>query len=522
MLLVNPRDELIAARLLDFFAWNTRWNRALWDVGSILSLKEVLEASEAVRDGVLSQGTLEWLKQRVEMCIGRDLGLGGKPEHQLLQGCLRSPLRAAGFEWNVCHQAVATVEPTFLARWAAELRTGATLKPERVARYIAAHVMDAGFSGDFMKRWWSYRIEHEAGSRSLADLVDEAHALVIAPPNRFSVLVPFVVFPGLSTLPPEWRDPTAVAAWLRTEDPASVSVRQVGGLLMSVDARDPPSAVVHAAERVERICARITVGTRRHATTVGSAWVAGERRRRPLHSPRRVEVLSLGREGQLFVQSPATKFDAAIELLGTMDEGAAGPAVASGWAAIEALLSAPGEEDVAAADRLAALVACSFPRAELTTLAYIHEKHAASGDPLAAALKGSSTNRDRADALAVALLNGAQLSLSTASDRAASERMANLLRHPHGVLHDIQAHAAAAFRRLYRQRNLVLHAGRTNAIALAPALRAAAPLVGAGVDRIAHAHLVQGIDALTIAARASVNLALVGNAGARGPLDLLE
>jgi hypothetical protein len=44
-------------------------------------------------------------------------------------------------------------------------------------------------------------------------------------------------------------------------------------------------------------------------------------------------------------------------------------------------------------------------------------------------------------------------------------------------------------RRLYRQRNLVLHWGRMNAVGLRAALRTAAPLVGAGMDRIAHDEL---------------------------------
>ena len=77
-------------------------------------------------------------------------------------------------------------------------------------------------------------------------------------------------------------------------------------------------------------------------------------------------------------------------------------------------------------------------------------------------------------------------------------------------------------RRLYRQRNIVVHGGTTAAIALDAALRTAAPLVGAGLDRLVHANLISKIEPLGLAARAENSLALV--ADPLGPTlpDLLE
>ena len=61
--------------------------------------------------------------------------------------------------------------------------------------------------------------------------------------------------------------------------------------------------------------------------------------------------------------------DAAIELLEPLASAAPPTAAAAGWAAFEALLSEPGNHGVVA-DRMGAIVACSFPRAELTVLSY--------------------------------------------------------------------------------------------------------------------------------------------------------
>jgi|SRR5579871_294690 len=78
-----------------------------------------------------------------------------------------------------------------------------------------------------------------------------------------------------------------------------------------------------------------------------------------------------------------------------------------------------------------------------------------------------------------------------------------------------------AFLRLYRQRNLVLHGGKTDGVALRASLRTAAPLVGAGMDRIAHAWYVDGLSPLELAARARISLDTVGSADSRKCVDLL-
>lgn len=94
--------------------------------------------------------------------------------------------------------------------------------------------------------------------------------------------------------------------------------------------------------------------------------------------------------------------------------------------------------------------------------------------------------RDRAKVVAQAIRTAGGLTLKASSDRAALERTHKLLRQPRKTLEDIKLHAADTFTRLYRQRNLVFHWGKIDAVALPASLRTAAPLVGAGMDRIAH------------------------------------
>ena len=35
--LVNPSENILAARLLDYFSSRTHWHRTLWNVGTILA-----------------------------------------------------------------------------------------------------------------------------------------------------------------------------------------------------------------------------------------------------------------------------------------------------------------------------------------------------------------------------------------------------------------------------------------------------------------------------------------------------
>jgi hypothetical protein len=190
---------------------------------------------------------------------------------------------------------------------------------------------------------------------------------------------------------------------------------------------------------------------------------------------------------------------------------------------VELLVRGRGPEvvaDVLAADRLAALVACSWPRAELTTIA--RNRMWKVKDGFSSELERLATNKDRCDRLVVELRAQRSLTYPFRSDHAAAHRMEHLLGDPASVLNDVRGHARESVRRLYRQRNLVLHGGRTRGVALEATLRTVAPLVGAGLDRIVHAYLTANADPLQTAARAEFELQRAGLPGAPTITALLE
>lgn len=100
--------------------------------------------------------------------------------------------------------------------------------------------------------------------------------------------------------------------------------------------------------------------------------------------------------------------------------------------------------------------------------------------------------------------------------------MSALVASPQRSLVGVRAAVEGTLRRLYRQRNIVLHGGSTQSVALDATLRTCAPLIGAGLDRIAHAYLADHVLPLTLAARAETRLALTSPKGAAQITDLLE
>lgn len=506
---VNAYENHVAARILDFLDAKTGWNRKLWNIGLNLTLLEVLEAVGAVRASVLSEDSVGFLLNCAQKEVGIDPGAGSVQERQVLQGSLRQRPRPEGLDFHIIKQHQELVSSNYLQRWATELR-GTSPTAERTARAITSHLLDRGFSSDFLHRWWKFKLKHEAGARTLADIVDDAHALAQAPTKNFEVVVP--VHTSIDNFgvrrPATWRDAPSTSQWLQQNDFDVTDVRQDGSFLFSVAALDPEAAVNQASEQLDQLMARMAVATKRNVAPIGSVWIHGQKKPFRLDATRRgVWVDALHRENQLFPTSPSGSIDAAIELLSHLQTSSPPAAVAGGWAAIEALLSEPSDRSAAAA-RLALLVACSFPRAELTALSYTLEKK----QPAFALLLGATKeNRNRCDIvvanLAQVVANPAGL---TASDLAAVTRMSAMVAHPKRVLDDIAQYAEAGLRRLYRQRNLVLHWGKTDGVALRASLRTCAPLVGAGLDRVIHAHYVDKLTPLQLVARAKTALMTVG------------
>ncbi|MCW2985774.1 MAG: hypothetical protein JWR63_3344 [Conexibacter sp.] len=530
MLAESPYLARVVSRMLDFFAVNEAWQRRLWTPGAALTLDEIIEAADGVRDRALSQSALNAFTRSVRSKVGTDPGLGDDAQRRELSRVIGTDLVASSERHEILRHIAADVHERYIPRWAVALAPEHhNQQAERVARLFAGHLLDVGYSQDHLHRWLTYLRDHDPSVYDRVGLATEVQRLVERKPKRFRVLALFeTAYPSDVTPPEEWLERQETETWLVDRGLAHLAegVMYRGSLQLRLKATDAEAAVALAGDIVDALIARAAIGTRRVIIAHRYALVAGERDRRfPLRRRRRVEVRAVERQDRLaddlysMVQSPV---DAAIQLLSHLDTGPRESAVGGAWSAIESLLTAPGDEggNVVAGDRLAALVACSWPRAELTTLAGHRMREV--DDDLSGRLREARTNRDRAELIGGEITAGTWLQMADPSDLAAIKRMEKFFAHPAQVLRDIESYASDSLRRLYRQRNLVLHGGNTTAIALRATLRTVAPLIGAGMDRVVHAHLEAGVEPLELAARARLELARVGTADGRRVTRLLE
>jgi hypothetical protein len=516
------------ARLLDFTGDTTPWQRRLWSLGTALALRELYEAGPWVDAQVLSPGALQWLCRDLERLAGDDAGLGAPEVRRQLREVLHADLSEHSRHRRRLRELIAIIDESYIPRWTAAIDAPQAVSWERLARAVAAHLLDCGYSMGFLHRTVRRLIVAEA---TVGDFLAEAGQLASASPREFEVLVPFHSMPQRQLLAeelPEWRTGPQAREWLAVNSPSD-AVYQNGAFLYFIEAMDAYAAGRKAGEILDRLLARSSFLRRKRSglRPIGRLWVASLDESLPLEPPARgVDILSLQKNRTLYRVIDEDLLDNALELAAPLNRGARGPAVAGGWAALESLLYHAGDPAdrkdgrAIAAARMAALVTCSWPRAELTALSHAHKP--TTPDLLAQQLTNAASNRERAIAVASAFRSGRTVATNHSADAAAAARMRSLVTSPQRSLLGARAAVEGTLRRLYRQRNIVLHGGSTQAVALDATLRTGAPLVGAGLDRIAHAYLADRVLPLTLAARAETRLALAGSKGTAQITDLLE
>lgn len=492
------------------------------------ALREVVEASTAASESVLRERSVKSLQAEAERLAARDPGVGDQDMRRQVQQTLRGDVAADRVGWHKLHDIIPQIERGYLQRWASAAQQTGHTDQERAARYIAGHLLGAGFSETYLHRWLRYRVRHDPDDVTLSQILEEADAdLGRRASRQFEVVIPCTSVPRirLESPPAEWRSASDMSCLLSRLSGDTARVRHNGGFVIGVTAQDPFGAVEQAREFFDRWAARVALGNSGKLVATGHAWVAGVEGQVALAPERRqIHVGALAREHLLYAtlddSEIAIRLDDALQLAQPLTDGPRAAAIGGGWAALESLLTAPGEGRAVAASRLAAIVACSFPRAELTMLSYLHQQYGS--DALAQTLSKETENLRRAHLMADAIRAGQSVVGRGARDDAAYDRMVQVLQHPRETLRRVRRHLEGALDRLYRQRNLILHGGRVSGEGRKAALRTAPPIVGAGLDRLAHGWFAEETSPVELVARAELNLGLVTASGTPNVVELLE
>ena len=526
-------SHLVLARMKELVDNQTSWHRALWQVGTTVAICEVAEAASATWGGsITSPEALRDVQASSSNQVLRDAGLGPvavREKYKSAIAALPSKQSATSpADRAVVEQLADRGRAEYLLRWADHVRTGQLVagEIEVAARLTTAHLLDEGFHKSHIHGW----LTNTASDEALEDVLTNGHEMLQSGLRQFDLVLPVTkadpkVTPSLASVSvtPETYtaafDATTNASTFARERTVATAIR------LSFEARDPYSAVAMAVTWMQRLEDRVSVGLGRSGITFGERIVDTTTRKvrefrgeaRPLNLP------SVQRNGQYLStassSSAQARIDDALGMLAANQYRSTPTGIASIWAALEALLGLPGAKGVEAADRLADIVACSFPRAEVTELARRWERQGT--DQLATQLGALSTTAEKASLMMETITSGVDPAFEAPKDIAALHRMRQLLDDPHEVLSRVRGYYVATFRRLYYQRNFIMHAGKLDSVSLRATSRTAPQLVAAGIDRLVNASFVGEMEPHALAARARIELGMIGAPGAKPLHELL-
>ncbi|MCK2212586.1 hypothetical protein MF672_002040 [Actinomadura sp. ATCC 31491] len=516
-------DVLIKARICELLESWRPWHRRLWDVGTVHAMREAVEAADWVGRHVLSSNAMAWcVRHSLMPRLATDSALrDGEIRRQLHRVC-NAPVKAGARGQRALGLLAELVADGYLRRWR-DLVAEERAHVERSARCVASHMLDGGFHQEFLRQQVRAHLD---GSATAVDLVELLMSLEDQGERDYEGMVVVqdkVPAPQAAVKSALWLPKEQVKAILEEAYPTATAVRASGGLLFRVRARDHISAAHEITERLDRIRNRVRY-RRNHVPLdvypkiflTGFAEPQDFRRGDPA-----VNVISLERRGVLYdlpeAGTPGSRIDDALELAAALTESSPSKAVAGAWAALEALLFCDTDEAdrdegrAVAADRAAALVTAGWPRAELTSLSYDKDILAASPRLARDLAAIGGNNRERTRRMVEWLRTAPPRPVAAPATVAAFERATELAGSPAAPLGRVNRYLRASFRRLYRQRNIVLHGGSTRSLALAATVRTAGPLVGAALDRLAHGHAGVSAAPLDLAGRADLALRIAGD-----------
>lgn len=501
--------RLLGSRMIELCGPPTAWSRALWHVSAEAQLRELLEAAAARRDGILSDESVMQLQKDVLRALGPDPGIGDEAGRRCFQEVLSSKevITPGSLAAAMATGFLQEIADRYLDRWIAQVRgDGSTESLERCSRAVVSHFLHRELSSTAISaavRAAAFDRENAADSPS--ELLRRLKVLENQPMISYEAVMPVKRAPdSKKENAGAWIDGSQVKAWAHSHSQRPRDMRWVGGLRLTVQGRDVDSAIEIARQRLRTICDRAFLGTQHPVETFGGFWIEKVPGLQPLAQPfRGVEVASIRRQGHTY-DLPGTKpaLERPLALLADMNQGPAPVAVVSGWAVLESLGlgAAEGKNRVEAAPRAAALVAASYLRSELTIAAYQYLE--SNGDSVAESISKAGSNLERCDLILEQIRTGEALRYGRPEHEAAVLRLQILLKQPGKAIRRIRAHVEAAFRRLYRLRNMIVHGARTDAVALESGLRTSAPLVGAAVDRMHHAAYQESLPPIELIARA--------------------
>ena len=477
------------------------WPSTLFRQSTIGLMEEFAAAGAQTAVGILSSGSFNNLKSEVQEQLLQDPGLGPIQSRGPLVAQIPRDSKEfvpSSFKYKAWVSSISAFKTSYLENWRLEFSkieyadqaaprfTGAVPAAE-AASFIASHLLHLGPSGSYLSRWINYRATYDPSTLDLNKILEDMEDLAKNGMREAEILI-ILARPAQDEVRalPGWLNVESVRQWLAEHQLAAPRAIH-GGILFKSDQWDLDGALLNVAKAVHRLQKRMTLKTGRAPEFHRSAWILG------VKDPRRLPAVSrLGGElmpgydlgdPQIEATTSDNRLEVAVDLLlAALSE--AGPSAAGTlWAALEALLAAPGDPDrgVQVAHRAGDVALVAMIRSSIQmSLGFLFSRCPEEG--ITQRLR-SFEGRDRLVEFEAALRRGDHESLGNRSVRVALSHSRRLL--DPDILTEQRKQLQQALLGLYRQRNLVLHGGITDSPLLEGILRSSTPIVTAAINRYA-------------------------------------
>lgn len=507
MFISNSLAEAVMERMVTLFSPTRGWSTRLWRSGPVDALRHCLD----LIDGGARDGAKKYALDVARSGIEQDLFIVGKDRGGVLNQLKIAPDKLAygstkHFALKNLADEIAKSYPSWVDSFLENLDADVDVESspvsgEKLAWQLAAYLRSSGMSDAWIANFATYQLRHEKLTLTLGQAVARARASAEAGAG-WTFLVPLIrrksfnvpTFPLLPQAQFEIR--------FRELFPNVEVPKNRGGVEIQLDTIDKYSAIDEAQRALRRLFERHRAS---HSTRVIkfalTAWVSPGAWSVPLslEPDLGIGVRELDANGGLAMFDRASEeLEAALDLLTAADQTSSRAATIAAWATLETLFASEGDfGDLASvADRAADVLVCMYVRDTFKALA---TKHARSGDDtLAKKLKAAS--QAGAAKLVEASLPDHSMSVTSVRGLLARERAKSLNTNE---INTVRTQLATVLRRLYDQRNQIVHAGRMAPYNLHRTYGESAVLLSALLDELLRQHRDSGRTAREVAGRAT-------------------
>ena len=113
---VNDSEPIVADRLLEILADRTPWHRGLWNLGLILTLREFIEASEAVSKGLFKPPALKKICSTCFQLLQREPNNSQDSTLSVLRARLPKRIEYDAFEYHAIRELTNQFESDYMLR----------------------------------------------------------------------------------------------------------------------------------------------------------------------------------------------------------------------------------------------------------------------------------------------------------------------------------------------------------------------------------------------------------------------